>query len=131
MVATFHKSSVKKVVAVFLLVMFAMFMYSTTGTIASADASSSDAAKMVGITPNKDEGKALIAEGKGVVYLMMAGGLVIIAGCLIIAGVKLSAAGNGQKRAEAIMWVGGALIGAFIVYKAFDLLGYAINIGAS
>lgn len=104
-------------------------LYSATGTIQSADAATG-AADLVGVKKASDNGKGLIEEGKGLVYLMMAGGFVIVAGCIVVAAVKLSAAATGQKRAEATMWVGGAFIGAFLIYKAFDLLGYAISFGS-
>lgn len=123
-----QSSSFKKIVAVFTVIMMAMVVYSATGMIDTADAAG-DAAKLVGVKTVNDDGKALIEEGKGLVYLMMAGGFVIIAGCIVIAAIKLAAAGNGQKRAEAMLWVGGAFVGAFLVYKAFDLLGYAISFG--
>ena len=97
--------------------------------IAFAD-KASDAAGMAGISSTGDNGKALIEEGKGYVYILMAFGFVIIAGCMIMAAIKLAASANGQKRAEALWWVGGAFIGAVISYNAFKLLGFAVGVGA-
>lgn len=129
MTSIFKSGSVKKTVAVFTLIMMALMLYSATGMIDSADAAS-NAANLVGVKKVDDKGKGLIEEGKGVVYLMMAAGFVIVAGCIVLAAIKLSAAGNGQKRAEAMMWVGGCFVGGFLIYKAFDLLGYAISFGS-
>ncbi|MFL0584283.1 hypothetical protein ACH0B6_17050 [Solibacillus silvestris] len=129
MTSILKSGSVKKTVAVFTLIMMALMLYSATGMIDSADAAN-NAANLVGVKKVDDDGKGLIEEGKGLVYLMMAGGFVIVAGCIVVAAIKLSAAGNGQKRAEAMMWVGGCFVGGFLIYKAFDLLGYAISFGS-
>lgn len=132
MTSILKSGSVKKTVAVFTLIMMALMLYSATGMIDSADAArdANSAANLVGVKKVDDNGKGLIDEGKGLVYLMMAGGFVIVAGCIVVAAVRLSAAGNGQKRAEAMMWVGGCFVGGFLIYKAFDLLGYAISFGS-
>ena len=123
----------KKSVITVLAILLSIFL-TTSGDFALANEkdkatanSNSSAATLAGISATSDDGKGAIDEGKGLVYFMMAAGFVIIAGCLVVAGVKLAASGTGQKRAEALIWVGGAFLGAFIVYKAFDLLGYAIG----
>lgn len=125
-----NTSKTNAVMRILMVVAIAFTFFLVTGND-YAFANENDAAKLVGITATDDNGKALVEDGKTFVYLMMAVGFVIIAGCIVVAAIKLSAAGTGQKRVEAIMWVGGAFVGAFIVYKAFTLLGYAVNFGSS
>ena len=129
-VTQMNTSKKNSLLRILMVVAMAFTFFVVTGND-FAFAAENDAAGLVGITAQTDNGEGLVEDGKNFVYLMMAVGFVIIAGCIIVAAIKLSAAGTGQKRVEAMMWVGGAFIGAFIVYKAFTLLGYAINFGAS
>lgn len=100
--------------------------------IASSNPSSvSDAINKAGLTSDGKEGDGILTEGKTLIYFLMALGGLIIVGCLIMAAVKFAASsGNSSKRSESIMWIVGCFIGVWIVYKAFELAGWAINIGS-
>ncbi len=50
---------------------------------------------------------------------------------LIIAGMQLAgSAGNPQKRNTGIVALGMVLVGLFIIYKAYDIAGWATGIGS-
>ncbi|MGE7692283.1 hypothetical protein ACQKMI_24285 [Lysinibacillus sp. NPDC097214] len=123
----------KKWKGVFIALGFAFLLFALPGFdhAMAAKNSASDAASSAGITAQSDDGKALIDQGKSWVYILMGFGFVVIAGCLIMAGVKLAASSQAQKRVDAFWWVGGAFIGAIIVYNAFKLLGFAIGAGGT
>lgn len=90
-----------------------------------------DAINKAGLSSSAAEEDGLLDEGKALIYTLMAFGGLVIVGCLIIAAVKFAgSSGNSQKRSEAIMWIVGCFIGVWIVYKAFDLAGWAVNIGS-
>jgi len=104
-----------------------LFFYDTPEAAASVQ----DAINKAGLSSGANQADGLLKEGKSLVYTIMAAGGLIIVGCLIIAAVKFAgSSGNSQKRSEAIMWIVGCFIGVYIVYKAFDLASWAINIGS-
>lgn len=50
---------------------------------------------------------------------------------LIVAGMQLAgSAGNPQKRNTGIVALGMVLVGLFIIYKAYDIAGWATGIGS-
>ena len=96
-----------------------------------ASASVQDAINKAGLNNTGGTEDGLLSEGKTLIYFMMAAGGLIIVGCLIMAAVKFAASsGNAQKRTDSIWWILGCFVGVWIVYKAFELAGWAINIGS-
>ncbi|RKJ74890.1 hypothetical protein D7X33_18970 [Butyricicoccus sp. 1XD8-22] len=117
-----------KAALVFSIALISLFLFYDTP---EASASVQDAITKAGLTTGGGEEESLLGEGKALIYFLMAAGGLIIVGCLIVAAVKFAgSSGNSQKRSEAIMWIVGCFIGVWIVYKAFDLAGWAVNIGS-
>lgn len=99
-------------------------------TMTSASASVQDALSNAGI---KDTGNTsgLFEDLQGVVYLVMGiggfwGVLWIVIGAMLLS----SSGGNPQKRAAGMGALGVACVGLFVIYKAFDIAGWATGIGA-
>ena len=66
----------------------------------------------------------------GVIKIVMTVGAFWAIGWLIVAGMTLSASGgNPQKRAGGIAALGMVLVGIFVIYKAYDIAGWATGIG--
>ena len=108
-----------------------LLSFTVLGFFPEASASVSSAMKNAGISAGKGSGDGFLAEGKTFVYFLMAVGGLIIVGCIIIAAVKFAgSSGNAQKRTDAMWWIAGCFIGIYIVYKAFDLAGWAISLGS-
>ena len=113
-------------VASMLLIGFTFF-----GVTPEASASVTGAMSKAGITAGSGSGDGFISEGKTWIYFLMAIGGLVIVGCLIIAAIKFAASsGNAQKRTEAMWWIAGCFVGIYIVYKAFNLAGWAVSLGS-
>lgn len=67
---------------------------------------------------------------KGVVNIIITVGAFWAIAWLIIAGMTLSSSGgNPQKRSAGIVALGMVLVGIFVIYKAYDIAGWATGIG--
>lgn len=74
---------------------------------------------------------SFFTSAKNVVYLIMGFGGLWCVGWIAIAGMLLGGSGsNPQKRSAGIGAVATAAVGAFIIYKAYDIAGWAINLGS-
>lgn len=92
-------------------------------------ASVQDSLNKAGIT-NTGDTSGLFADLQNVVYLVMAVGgfwgvLWIIIGAMLLAG----SGSNPQKRSGGIGALGVACVGLFVIYKAYDIAGWATGIG--
>lgn len=92
-------------------------------------ASVQDSLKKAGIK-NTGDTSGLFADLQNVVYLVMAVGgfwgvLWIIIGAMLLAG----SGSNPQKRSGGIVALGVACVGLFVIYKAYDIAGWATGIG--
>lgn len=68
---------------------------------------------------------------KGVVNIIITVGAFWAIAWLIIAGMTLSSSGgNPQKRSAGIVALGMVLVGIFVIYKAYDIAGWATGIGS-
>lgn len=98
-------------------------------TASSASASVTKALSDAGIK-NTGNTKGLFADLQNVVYLVMGIGgiwgiLWIVIGSMILTG----SGGNPQKRNQGIGALFVACIGLFVIYKAYDIAGWATGIG--
>lgn len=96
----------------------------------SASASVTDALTNAGITgQGKTDG--LFTDLQNIVYLIMGlGGLWGVA-CIVVGAILLSgSAGNPQKRQAGMGALGFAIAGIFVIYKAYDIAGWATGIGS-
>ena len=97
----------------------------TTGTTTGA----TDAFKEVGVT-GTGEIDGLYEDLKGVVNIVMTLGAFWSIAFLVVAGMTLSGSGgNPQKRNAGIVALGMVLLGIFVIYKAYDIAGWATGIG--
>lgn len=93
-------------------------------------ASVQDSLSKAGIK-NQGDTSGLFADLQGVVYLIMAlggfwGVVWIIIGAMLLAG----SGSNAQKRSGGIGALGVACVGLFVIYKAYDIAGWATGIGS-
>lgn len=107
-----------------------MAALATTAFMAtSASANVSKALNQAGIS---DTGSTdgLFDDLQKVVYLIMGlGGLWGVA-CIVVGAILLSgSAGNPQKRSAGMGALGFAIAGIFVIYKAYDIAGWATGIG--
>lgn len=66
----------------------------------------------------------------GVVYFIMAIGGFWIVGMLVWGGMTLAGSGgNAQKRTEGFIKLSLTLFGAYIIFKAYDIAGWATGLG--
>ena len=115
-----------KLILAYALLMFLTFML--VGTSVSA-ASVSDALSESGIsqTGNID---GVYSDLNGVVYFVMALGGFWIVGMLVWGGMTLAGSGgNPQKRTEGFIKLSLVLVGAYIIFKAYDIAGWATGLG--
>lgn len=108
------------------LLMFLTFMLISTSVSA---ASVSDALSESGIsqTGNID---GVYSDLNGVVYFIMALGGFWIVGMLVWGGMTLAGSGgNPQKRTEGFIKLSLVLVGAYIIFKAYDIAGWATGLG--
>lgn len=95
----------------------------------SASANVQGALRNAGIN-NQGSTDGLFEDLQNVVYLIMGlGGLWGVA-CIVVGAILLSgSAGNPQKRATGMGALGFAIAGIFVIYKAYDIAGWATGIG--
>ncbi len=101
-------------------------------THALAD-SASDALSKAGITKQDITGegsKSFFSSVKTLIGIVMGFGLLWAVLFLVIGAMTLSSSnGNPQKRAVGIGSLFTAAIGVFIIYKAWDIAGWAVSLG--
>lgn len=125
----FNKTFLVKILMLASLMLFGFTVLGVTPEAFAAD-SVSDAMSKAGIKSGSGSGDDFIKEGKYFIYFLMAIGGLIIVGCMIMAALALSATKNGQKRTDAIWWLVGCFAGSYIVYKAFELVGWSTSLGS-
>jgi len=89
--------------------------------------------KKAGITPQGDlKNSKIYDDMKEVIYLITGVGAIWALGCIIFAGMRLSAAqgGNPQARSQGIVGLLMAGIGIWVIVKAQDIAGYFAGFGA-
>lgn len=110
----------------------AAFMAFLLLSVQSASAANvSNAFRESGITTNSNMG-GLYGDLTGVVYFIMAlGGFWIIA-MLVWGGMTLAASGgNPQKRTEGFIKLALVIVGAYIIFKAYDIAGWVTGLGGA
>jgi hypothetical protein len=91
----------------------------------------SDALRRSGISQTGDM-SGVYNDLNGLVYVVMAIGGFWIVGCLIWGGMTLAGSGgNPQKRTEGFAKLALTLVGAWIIFKAYDIAGWATGIGGA
>ncbi|QNK89852.1 hypothetical protein H7992_09495 [Sporosarcina sp. resist] len=91
----------------------------------------SDAMKQSGITKTGDM-TGIHKDLTGVVYFIMVLGGFWIVGMLEWGGMTLAGSGgNPQKRTEGFIKLSLVLVGAFIIFKVYDIAGWATGLGGS
>ena len=111
------------------LILAAGFLLGDASTASAAGADVQDALKKSGIknTGNLD---GVYEDLNGLVYFIMALGGFWIIGCLVWGGMTLAGSGgNPQKRTEGFIKLALTLVGAWIIFKAYDIAGWATGLG--
>lgn len=112
-----------------LMAFAAMFTLSVTS--ASAKANVSNALKESGINGTGDM-SGIYGDLTNVVYFVMALGGFWIVGMLVWGGMTLAGSGgNPQKRTEGFIKLSLTLVGAYIIFKAYDIAGWATGLGGA
>lgn len=95
----------------------------------SGQADVSSALEKAGITGTGNM-SGLYTDLTGVVYFIMAIGGFWIVGMLVWGGMTLAGAGgNPQKRTEGFIKLSLVLVGAYIIFKAYDIASWATGLG--
>lgn len=106
-----------------------LFLFKAKALADTAD----DALKNAGITKQSitgDGSESFFGSMKVVIGVVMGFGLLWAVLFLVIGAMTLSGSnGNPQKRAIGITSLFTAAIGAFIIYKAWDIAGWAVSLG--
>ena len=122
------KKSVKKLLP--LLMVTAVFAFAL---ILFSPEEAAAAWKKSGITPQGDlKNSAVFTDLANIVYFVTGVGGFWVIGCLIFAGMKLSAAqgGNPQARSQGFVGILMAGLGIFIIVKATTIAGWFAGFGA-
>lgn len=91
-----------------------------------------DALKESGIKTTGGDMKGIFSDLNNVVYFVMALGGFWIVGMLVWGGMTLAGSGgNPQKRTEGFIKLSLTLVGAYIIFKAYDIAGWATSLGGS
>ena len=115
------------VVAVLMAVLFVF----AESALASTGVDVTGALKQSGISQTGDL-SGVYGDLNGVVYFIMAIGGFWIVGMLVWGGMTLAASGgNPQKRTEGFIKLSLVLVGAWIIFKAYDIAGWATGIGGA
>ena len=101
----------------------------------SAFAAQQNMLDKTGIKPTDltgDGAGSFFSSMKNIVYMIMGlGGLWCVA-WIAIAGMLLGGSGsNPQRRNAGIAAIATAAVGVFVVYKSYDIAGWAVNIGTT
>lgn len=108
---------------------FAMILFTGRNAAVFAAADTTKALKESGIKKTGDI-SGLYTSLTGVVYVVMALGGFWIVGMLVWGGMTLAGSGgNPQKRTEGFIKLSLTLVGAYIIFKAYDIAGWATGIG--
>jgi len=96
---------------------------------AAANANVSNALRESGIN-NTGDLSGIYGDLNNVVYFVMALGGFWIVGMLVWGGMTLAGSGgNPQKRTEGFIKLSLVLVGAYIIFKAYDIAGWATGLG--
>jgi len=96
---------------------------------AAANANVTNALKESGIK-NTGDLSGIYGDLNNVVYFVMALGGFWIVGMLVWGGMTLAGSGgNPQKRTEGFIKLSLVLVGAYIIFKAYDIAGWATGLG--
>lgn len=100
-----------------------------TSRSASAAVNVKDALGEAGIKGTGDM-SGIYGDLNGIVYFVMAIGGFWIIGCLVWGGMTLAGSGgNPQKRTEGFIKLSLVVVGAYIIFKAYDIAGWATGLG--
>lgn len=110
----------------------AAFMAFLLLSVQSASAANvSNAFRESGITTNSNLG-GLYGDLTGVVYFIMALGGFWIIGMLVWGGMTLAGSGgNPQKRTEGFIKLALVIVGAYVIFKAYDIAGWVTGLGGA
>lgn len=109
------------------------FVYSLLAYVPEKAAAAGEAWTKAGITPQGDLKNSKIYTDLGnIVYFVTGIGGFWVIGCLIFAGMKLSAAqgGNPQARSQGFVGILMAGLGIFVIVKATTIAGWFAGFGA-
>lgn len=113
------------------MVGFLSFLIMTSKNATVHAANVSNALQKSGIKKTGDM-SGIYNDLNGIVFFIMAlGGFWIIA-MLVWGGMTLAASGgNPQKRTEGFIKLALVLVGAYIIFKAYDIAGWATGLGSA
>ncbi|WP_051405145.1 hypothetical protein [Bacillus cihuensis] len=113
-----------------LMILFSFIFITSPNEVAAEGANVTNALKESGIT-NTGKMDGVYKDLNGVVYFVMALGGFWIVGMLVWGGMTLAGSGgNPQKRTEGFIKLSLVLVGAYIIFKAYDIAGWATGLGA-
>lgn len=119
----------KRAAGAVVVFMTAIFVMGQNAVLAADPAK---ALKESGINPSTGDMSGIYKDLTGMVYVVMALGGFWVVTMLIIAGMKLSGSGgNPQKRTEGLIALVAAVGGAYVIFKAYDIAGWATGIGGA
>lgn len=108
-----------------------LVMTGQNAKIMAAGNNVSNALKESGIT-NTGDVSNLYSDANGIVYVIMAMGGFWIVGMFVWGGMTLAASGgNPQKRTEGIIKLSMTVLGAYVIFKAYDIAGWATGLGSA
>lgn len=108
---------------------FLFIFIQNSGLASATKASSADALSKAGIDGTGDM-SGIFTDLNGVVFFVMALGGFWIVGMLVWGGMTLAGSGgNPQKRTEGFIKLALVLVGAYIIFKAHDIAGWATGLG--
>ncbi len=129
---TLRRIEMKKYVGILatLMILFSFIFITSPNEVAAEGANVTNALKESGIT-NTGKMDGVYKDLNGVVYFVMALGGFWIVGMLVWGGMTLAGSGgNPQKRTEGFIKLSLVLVGAYIIFKAYDIAGWATGLGA-
>ncbi|MFP7442613.1 MULTISPECIES: hypothetical protein [Bacillus] len=104
-----------------------VLLHTNVSVFASANAK--NALKEAGITQTGNI-DGMYTDLNAVVYFIMALGGFWIVGMLVWGGMTLAGSGgNPQKRTEGFIKLSLVLVGAYVIFKAYDIAGWATGLG--
>lgn len=110
-------------------ILASLSLNSTGGNLVTASAASTDDVLSGTGVKKVDNKKGVIGSMNDIVKIVTTIGIIISVLFFVIGGILLSAsAGNAMRRGVAIACIISAGIGAYITIRAYDLVGWAINV---